>query len=87
MSPGFVVMVVLFVLSEAVGVALGEWFFHLFLQAVPPVALSQFNTQSSRIAHWMYGGGVGIVLFLWALLGMMASGLIQMMKGGAKAKA
>jgi hypothetical protein len=61
---------VLLVLSVAVGVALGEWFFHLFLQAVPPVALSDFNTQSSRIAHWLYGAGVGIVLFLWALLGM-----------------
>ena len=40
MSPGFVVTVVLFLLSEAAGVSLGEWFFHLFLKAVPPVALS-----------------------------------------------
>ena len=79
MSPGFVTMVVLFVLSEAAGVALGEWFFHLFLKAVPPVALSQFNTQSARIAHWLYGGGVGIALFLWALLGMAASRMLQMM--------
>jgi len=79
MSPGFVVTVVLFLLSEAAGIALGEWFFHLFLHAVPPVALSQFNTQSARIAHWLYGGGVGLVLFVWALLGMMANRMLQMM--------
>jgi hypothetical protein len=63
----------LFVLSEVVGVLLGEWFFQLFLKAVPPVALSEFNTQSSRIAHWMYGAGVGLVLFGWSLLGMVMS--------------
>lgn len=61
----------LFVLSEVVGVLLGEWFFQLFLKAVPPVALSDFNSQSSRIAHWMYGAGVGLVLFGWSLLGMV----------------
>ena len=61
----------LFVASLGLGVAVGEWFFHLFLKAVPPVALSQFNTQSARIAHWMYGGGVGIVLFGFALIGMV----------------
>lgn len=68
-SKGFV-MLVLFVLSMVAGVALGEWFFQLFLQAVPPVAQSQFNMQSSRIAHWLYGAGVGVALFLWALIGM-----------------
>lgn len=71
MSARMFATLLLFVLSEAIGVALGEWFFQLFLKAVPPVALSDFNTQSSRIAHWMYGGGVGIVLFIWALLGMV----------------
>jgi hypothetical protein len=71
MSARMLTTIFLFVLSEAVGVALGEWFFQLFLKAVPPVALSQFNTQSARIAHWMYGGGVGIVLFGFALIGMV----------------
>jgi hypothetical protein len=84
MSAGFAIMLVLFLLSLAVGVGLGEWFYHLFLQAVPPVALSKFNSQSSRIAHWMYGGGVGLVLYLWALLGMALSRMKQMMKPGEK---
>lgn len=79
MSPGFIVMLVLFLLSMAAGVALGEWFYHLFLKAVPPVALSTFNSQSSRIAHWLYGGGVGLVLFAWVWLGMAANRMIQMM--------
>ena len=62
-------VIFLLIVSVAAGVAIGEWFFHLFLKAVPPVALSDFNTQSSRIAHWIYGAGVGLVLFAWALLG------------------
>lgn len=82
MSTGFV-MTVLFVLSEAIGIAIGEWFFHLFLQAVPPVALSNFNTQSSRIAHWLYGGGVGVVLFAWAFIGVMVGRMQQMRKKAA----
>jgi hypothetical protein len=73
MSSKAVILIVLFVLSEVAGIALGEWFFHLFLHAVPPVALSDFNSQSSRIAHWLYGAGVGLALFGWALIGMAIS--------------
>ena len=80
-SKGFV-MLVLFILSEVAGVALGEWFYHLFLQAVPPVALSTFNSQSSRIAHWLYGAGVGLALFVWALIGM---GISRMTRPAKKA--
>ena len=79
MSLKTVTIFALFLLSVAVGVALGEWFFHLFLKAVPPVALSTFNTQSARIAHWLYGAGVGLVLFVWALIGMAANGVLQAM--------
>jgi hypothetical protein len=77
MSSKAVVVIVLFVLSEVAGIALGEWFFHLFLRAVPPVALSDFNSQSSRIAHWLYGAGVGLALFAWALIGMAISGVTR----------
>jgi len=45
---------------------------------VPPVALSNFNTQSSRIAHWLYGVGVGLILWAWALIGMAISRLRQL---------
>ena len=84
MSPGFVVMVVLFVASEAVGVALGEWYFRLFLKAVPPVALSQFNAGSAHVVYLMYGGGVGVVLFVWALIGRMIGGMQRMVSKSAQ---
>ena len=75
MSPRSWVLIGLFLLSEAAGVAIGEWFYHLYVRAVPPSALSDFNAQSSRIAHWFYGGGVGALLFVWALIGMAAGRL------------
>jgi uncharacterized membrane protein len=67
-------------------VGIGEWFFELFLKAVPPVALSQFNSQASRIAHWIYGAGVGVALFVWALIGIAMNKLTSMGgKNSAKA--
>ena len=84
MPSKLVVTLVILVLSEAAGIGLGEWFFHLFLKAVPPVALSEFNSQSARIAHWLYGAVVGVALFVWALLGMATNRMFQLM---SKAKA
>jgi hypothetical protein len=68
----------LFIASIAIGVGVGEWFFHLFLKAVPPVALSQFNTQASRIAHWLYGAGVGLAMFVWALIAIAMNKITSM---------
>jgi len=82
--PRFILWLVIFVVSEAIGVLLGEWFFHLFLKAVPPVALSQFNTQAARIAYWLYGAGVGVGFFLWAWLGIAVNRLSQMGKSNEK---
>lgn len=81
MKLGTVIWIVLFVLSEAVGLMLGQAFFRLFLRAVPPVALSQFNTQASQVAHLLYGAGVGLVLFVWALIGMVVG---KMSRSGSK---
>ena len=82
------IMIVLLVASEAAGVALGEWFYRLFLKAVPPVALSQFNASSAHIVYLSYGGGVGLVLFVWAYLGMAIARVQQLAsKGGAKSSA
>jgi hypothetical protein len=79
-----VMMIVLFVLSEAVGLAFGEWFFHLLLKAVPPACISSISSQTTRFVYWLYGGGVGLVLFLWALLGMALSRMRQMMSKPAQ---
>ena len=85
MSARGLAILFLFVASVAIGVAIGQWFFQLFLKAVPPVALSDFNTQSARIAHWLYGAGVGFVLFGWALLGMVVSRITGARSKPAKA--
>jgi hypothetical protein len=66
-----VTTILLLVLSEALGIGAGEWFFRLFRRVVPPAALSGFNTQATHVAHLAYGAGLGLVLFVWFLLGMM----------------
>jgi len=85
MSSRAVTIIVLLVLSEAAGVALGECFYRLFLSAIPPVGQSQFTAQASHVAHLMYGAGVGVVLFVWSLLGMAAGGLLNKMRKGDSA--
>ena len=77
MSARFVFLIVLFVLSQGIGIAVGEWFFRLYLKIVPPVVLGQFNTQTSRIAHISYGSGVGLLLFVWALVGMFSARVMR----------
>ena len=74
----------LFLAGEVVGVGIGEWYFHLFLKAVPPVALSQFNTQGARLLSWLYGAGIGVGFFLWAWLGIAVNRLSQMGKSNEK---
>ncbi|MFI5371850.1 MAG: hypothetical protein ACHQ52_09850 [Candidatus Eisenbacteria bacterium] len=81
MKPMTVTMIVLLVLSLAAGLAIGEVFFRLFVGIVPPAVLSQFNAQAAHVAHLAYGAGAGVVLFVWALLGMAAG---RMSKPGSK---
>jgi hypothetical protein len=72
-----VTLIVLLVLSVAAGLGLGEWYYRLYLSAIPPVGQSQFNASAAHIAFLMYGCGVGVVLFVWALLGMAVSGIMS----------
>lgn len=85
MSSKLVTFIVLLVISIAAGLALGEWFYRLYLSAIPPVGQSQFNAQASHVAYLMYGAGVGVVLFVWALIGMAFGGILGKMKKGEKA--
>ncbi len=70
-------MIVLFVLSLGIGVALGEVFFRLYIKIVPPVVLGEFNRGASRIAHLTYGLGAGLLMFLWALVGMFSARIMR----------
>lgn len=68
----------LFLVSVGLGVGIGEWYFKLFLKAVPPVALSQFNSQAAHVVYWMYGAGVGVALFVWSLIGVAVNKLTSL---------
>ena len=87
MSGKSVSFMLLFIMSLGVGVGIGEWFYHLFLKAVPPVALSQFNNQAARIAHWLYGAGVGLAMFVWAMIGIALNKVTSIGSKKAEAKA
>ena len=77
MSPRLVTLIVLFVLSLGIGVAVAEWFFRLYIKIVPPVVLGDFNREASRIAHLTYGLGVGVLMFLWILVGMFSGKIMR----------
>ncbi|HXS82850.1 MAG TPA: hypothetical protein VN896_09020 [Methylomirabilota bacterium] len=75
----------LFLVSVGLGVGIGEWYFKLFLKAVPPVALSQFNSQAAHVVYWIYGAGVGVAMFVWALIGVAVSKLSSGSKSSERA--
>jgi hypothetical protein len=75
MKSRVVTVTILLILSEALGVGLGEWFFRLFVHVVPAAALSGFNTNASHLVFLTYGAGAGVVLFVWFLLGMAFGGM------------
>jgi hypothetical protein len=78
MSGKSVSFLLLFLVSVGLGVGIGEWFYKLFLRAVPPVALSQFNSQAAHVVYWIYGAGVGVALFVWSLIGIAVNRLTSM---------
>ena len=72
-------VVSLLVGSEVLGLAIAELYHRLFLKAVPPVAMSGFNVGAAHAVFLLYGIGVGLVLFVWA---MIAVGLSRLMGQG-----
>jgi hypothetical protein len=80
MSPRLVTLIVFLILSLIIGAGVGEWFFRLFLSIVPPATMSNFNTASARVAHLTYGLGVGVLMFVWVLIGTFSSRLMRSKK-------
>ena len=78
-----VMMIVLLVLSEVIGVIVGELFHRLYVHAVPPALASSLNMGAAHVAHITYGAGVGLVMFAWALLWM---GVGRMSRPGSKSE-
>jgi len=67
--------IVLLAGSEVLGIAVGEWFFRFFLQTVPPLALSSFNSGAAHFGFLGYGALTGLVFFAWSLLVMLMQGI------------
>lgn len=70
-------IVTLLAASLVAGIAIGEAFFRLFQQTVPPASLSTFNAGSAHAAFLAYGLGTGFVLFLWGILAAAVSRLLR----------
>jgi hypothetical protein len=61
-------LIVLLAASLALGLLMGNVFFGLFTQTVPPAVLTSFSTATAHGAFLIYGAGAGVVIFLWGLL-------------------
>jgi len=61
-------LVVLFVASEILGLALGQWFFSIYRQTVPPAVVTGFNIATAHGWFLTNGAIAGLVFFVWGLL-------------------
>jgi hypothetical protein len=57
----------LLVVSEGLGVVLGQIFFGLFEKTVPAAVLTSFNRGTAHAAFIVYGAFAGILIFALAL--------------------
>jgi hypothetical protein len=56
--------------SEAVGLALGQWFFGIYTQTVPPAVVTSFNVNAAHGYFLLNGALAGLLFFIWGLLVM-----------------
>ena len=77
-------IIVLFIGSEILGIAVGEWYYRFFLKTVPPLALSSFNAGAAHLGFIGYGALTGLVFFVWSLVIIFMQGLAS--KVGASSK-
>jgi hypothetical protein len=56
-----------------VGYLSGKIFFGLFLDNLPPLALSTFSSKAAHAAYLAYGLGLGVLLFGWCLVILLLS--------------
>jgi hypothetical protein len=72
-------LLVLLLISEALGLFLGQIFFGLFEKTVPPAVLTSFNRGTAHAAFLAYGAVAGLPIFL---LAAAASGATHIFRGG-----
>ena len=59
------------------GTLIGNWYFHLFRQTVPPTVLTSFNQATAHAAFLGYGLATGAVIFLWSLVVLVLARLFR----------
>ena len=72
-------IVLLLLGSLAIGLGFGEWFFRLFLKAMPTGSSSTFNEGAAHIAFLAYGALAGVIIFVWATF---AASVARLSEGG-----
>jgi hypothetical protein len=61
-------IIALAVASEALGLLMGQWFFGIYQQTVPPAVVTGFNITTAHGYFLVNGAIAGLVLFVWAML-------------------
>ena len=75
MSRRLVGTIVLFLASEIIGIAYAEWSNRMFMQMIPPVALTTFNKNAAHIALLTSGAVLGLAIFVLSILSNWISGM------------
>lgn len=70
-------LIALLAASLVLGVGVGQVFFGLFHQTVPPAVLTAFNRTTAHGAFLLYGAGTGVVIFVWSLLAISGARLLS----------
>src|SRR5512143_759281 len=76
MSKRGTLIILLVLVSEGLGVAMGEAGFRLYRVTMPPAAVSQFNLGNAHLWYIVSGLGAGVVLFVWSLIAAMLGRLM-----------
>lgn len=76
-------ILVLLVASEGLGLLLGQWFFRIYQQTVPPAVVTSFNVTTAHGWFLTNGALAGLLFFIWGLLVMWLAPLFRGRPAGA----
>ena len=77
MSARMIGSILLFLISEAIGICYGEWSFKLFAKMIPPVAITSFNMGAAHVTLLGSGAVLGLVIFVFSVVSNWLSGMFQ----------
>jgi hypothetical protein len=70
-------LAIIVLVSGALGVASGQWYYHLFLQNMPPLALSTFNQGTAHVVFLGTGVALGVVIAIWTMIALWIAGRLR----------